>query len=464
MVVLPVIRAKASDMRLLTFLLFFSLLTVAPGLVMAGPYSDSAHGSKISGVKRLVTSPQQAPVTGSCAHCHDRKAAQVSSLADGSPLFAPNFNNNRLVGPYLQDDLFCFQCHSSGNSLQQQSSAMGNYDYSRNFGGLPSGGPGSIMDAFNQPGGGVDASYHNLYNIWKYAQKFSRFKQSSSPCSACHNPHRAKNFNKHLSDPAYSSISLPTDPEALWGDQPQETMAQYSGNYQPPLFAGAVGGYEPGGVARAFGDGEQTPDYIRFCLSCHDEPIYSTRYSRNIQRIDWFSLGEDSVLAGDKHGMNSYTQELLMRQPYADYMQQATGYVLSCLDCHEPHGAPNAFLIRRGVNGGPLAGTVSGVASSNSFGYLCRQCHQDDYLAGNSVDSSLVNRWETVHHLVSDRPYVQKMCSTCQVSSGVGGMNQAPIGCFYCHGHGQYVDVSHPGTLPNGRTIPAPEGGVRKTF
>ena len=266
-----------------------------------------------------------------------------------------------------------------------------------------------------------------------------------------------------MTDPNFTAISLPDEHEGLWGDQADETMARYGDRYQPPLSAGAGGGYEPGGVAAAFADGSQLPDYNSFCLTCHNESLYSSTYARNIQRIDWSSLGGDSILSGDKHGMNVYTQELLMRQPYTDYAQQSTGYILSCLDCHEPHGASNAFLIRRGVNGESLSGTVSDVASSTSFGYLCRQCHQDDYLAGNSVDSSLINRWETVHHLGSDRPYVQKMCSTCHVSSG-GGMGAAPIGCFYCHGHGQYVDGSHPGILPNGKNIPAPEGGVRQAF
>lgn len=455
-------------LSLLTWLLVGLLLAVPAA--EAGPYSDSAHGDKLSGVERAVASISlPGPYArGNCAHCHEQHASvdgnqpvPQNSTASPHALFSPNFNSSRQLGPYQQSDLLCFYCHSSTSSLQSDALSMGNYDYARNFGGLTSGGPVSILDAFNQPAGGPESSYHNLYDIWETAQKFGGFSPTSSPCSACHNSHRARRNRAHVTDPNFTAISLPNDHESLWGDQAEETMARYAGLYQPPLAAGA-GGFEPGGVAAAFADGSQVPDYNGLCLTCHNEPVYSSRYARNLPRIDWSSLGGDGAFAGDKHGMNVHTLELLPRPPYADHTLQPTGYLLSCLDCHEPHGSPNAFLIRRGVNGGLLSGPVSDVAASNSFGNLCRQCHQDDYLARGSRDNSLVNRWETVHHLTADRPYARYMCIRCHRAGGMGGGGHlAPIGCFYCHGHGQYVDGV---TLPDGRTIPAPLGGARRTF
>lgn len=426
----------------------------------AGSYSESAHGDKQSGVKRLDSATR---VTGSCAHCHDRQAVPYGSNLERQSLFAPTFNRNQKTGPYRQEDLFCFSCHTTAGSLQAAGAVTGNYDYSRNFGGLTSGGPESILDAFNQPTGGMDASYHNLYDIWKYAQKFSSFGISSSPCSICHNSHRAKRNRAHVTDPGFTAISLPADRESLWGDQADETMARYAGRYQPPLAARATGGYEPGGVTAAFADGSQIPDYNSFCLSCHNEPVYSTSLQRQTVRIDWSSQGGDAPFAGDKHGMNAFTQTLHAVAPYNDPNHKAADYLLACSDCHEPHGSSNAHLIRRGVNGSTLGGAVNANASSTTMGYLCRQCHADDYAVSGAVDSHLINSWEVIHHSATDRPYPPGDSSKCATCHETGGSPQ-PIGCGFCHGHGRYVDAAHPGVLPNGKQISAPEGGGRKTF
>ncbi len=426
------------------------LLAWSPAPVWAGSYADSAHGDQQSGVKRqALGEPRIARrAIGSCAHCHDKQASPASggADADGPSLFAPNFNRSRQLGPY-----------------QVSALSLGDYDYSRNFGGLPSGGPTSIFEAFNQPAGGPESSYHNLYDVWKSAQKFSGFGFSSSPCSACHNVHRARRSGANPGDPRYSSISLPTEHESLWGDQVAETMASYAGRYQPPLYAGGAGGYEPGGVGVTFADGSQQPDYVRFCQSCHQMPLYSTSRAGQVKRIDWSSHGGDAPMAGDKHGMNGFTQALQAVAPYTEIDHMATDYLLACSDCHEPHGSPNASLIRRGVNGSALKGVVAAAPASNSLGYLCRQCHADDYTARGKVDNRLVNRWEDVHHTAADRPYPPGSETNCRTCHDLGA-EPLPIGCGYCHGHGSYVDASHPGTLPNGKRIPAPEGGSRKTF
>ncbi len=456
-------RKLAEGVLLHTTVLLLFLAVAVPSV--AGPYSDSAHGDKQFGVKRFAEQGQRAVprTTGSCAHCHDKQVVPAGANAERKSLFAANFNRGRQLRPYRQEDLFCFSCHASIGSLQVGGAAMGNYDYSRNFGGVVSGGPTSILDAFNQPAGGLESSYHNLYDIWKYAQRFSSFEPSSSPCSACHNPHRARRNRANPADPSFSAISLPTDHENLWGDQVAETMAAYTGRYQHPLSAGGAGGYEPGGLTAVFADGSQLPDYNRFCLSCHNEPIYSSTLQRQTLRIDWSSQGGDTAFAGDKHGMNAYTQALQTLAPYTGQTHQAADYLLACSDCHEPHGSPNARLLRRGVNGSVLSRTVNAAASSTSLGYLCRQCHADDFAASGSVDSQLINRWEVIHHSAADRPYRPGDSRNCVTCHDAGASPQA-IGCGYCHGHGRYVDAEHPGVLPNGKRIPAPEGGRRKTF
>ena len=52
-------------------------------------------------------------------------------------------------------------------------------------------------------------------------------------------------------------------------------------------------------------------------------------------------------------------------------------YVLSCMDCHEPHGSPNGLLIRKTVNGESIV-DFTDWASRESVLSLCRRCHVID--------------------------------------------------------------------------------------
>ncbi len=465
------IKRQFFPWRILLFLCGAIVLQVFPAL--AGPYSQSAHGDSAAGVSRAVDglSTPGPYVTGNCAHCHEQHAS-IGGLEpqprNGGPsefaLFSPAFNQAVTVKPYQQSDLFCFYCHTGSASYQAPVGTLMNYDYANTFGGY-TGGPSSIFEAFNQPLAGSDASYHNLYDIWRYAQKFSGFSSESSPCDACHNPHRARRNKAYPQDPAYTAISRPTEHESLWGDVSGEWMTNYGGRYQPPYFYGSKFTYEPGGTGEALADGSRVPDYNVFCLDCHREKIYSTTLSRDILAIDWKTGGGDLLAAGDKHGENSYTVGTLLQKPYADVVTPSGGYVLSCLDCHEAHGSSNAYLVRRSANGVALGDTFTQSKAGKSWALLCRRCHQDDYQIGGMTDSKQANRWKSVHHgggTSNDVPYKVsgQICENCHEWN----TGPEPIGCGYCHGHGTSCDLTHPGTLPNGKTIPAPYDGVRRTF
>ncbi|WP_038055382.1 cytochrome c3 family protein [Thermodesulfobacterium hydrogeniphilum] len=388
-------------------------------------YLNSAHGNGTYGVKRDVTELSDYS-QGNCAHCHEMHGSingNEPSPAGGSPspwaLFADNFNNGTTTGPYSQSDDFCFYCHGP-SSLQ--SNGITNYDYSQTFGGAPQNlNATNIMDAFNQ------LSYHNLYDIWNFAkQNFSFFKESSNPCVACHNIHIAQrscgkpegSFN-----PSYSAISKPSDHAHLWGDNDTERMNYYASGYtyQAPYWCGTTTYYEPAGDTTY--DGSNMPDYVTFCTDCHNNSneIYSTTLGRNLYKIDWETTGGES--GGDKHGKNTATVSTNLKAPY----NNATGFVVSCLDCHEPHGAPNVMLIRREVNGEKLPGNITTLDTSN-WAYLCGRCHKDDSYYGGSA-----GEFEYIHHLdTNDAPYPgpPKSCGTCH------DWDHAPIKCNKCHFHG----------------------------
>ncbi|WP_456473383.1 hypothetical protein [Desulfolithobacter sp.] len=414
--------------------ILFILGIIAPSGLQAGPYMNSAHGSAMSGVYRPTIGDQPPSGAGysrgNCAHCHEQHASVngAEPFPTNGPaayeIFAPNFNTAAQTGPYIESDNFCFSCHNSTASIQ----VVQNRDYSETFGCDNVGsGPTSIMDAMNQQ------SYHNLYDIWTFSRnQFNWFSNDSNPCGACHNPHLARRNMANTKDPAFSAISKPADHFSLW----TQTMDNaFNTSYEPPFCNDTATTREPDGSGDAISGRAATPDYVGFCTDCHNTTttITSTLLGTVIQ-IDWGP-------GGDKHGTAGDSPGDTIKAPYSG----TSTYVLSCADCHEPHGAPNIRLLRRRVNGKDLTdatGTAASITSSNSnqWGYLCRNCHMDDYdatqaqLPGYQYSTGARNKWEYIHHLASDRPYVQKQCGWCHPG---GGMNPPPIPCNQCHVHGQ---------------------------
>jgi len=371
---------------------------------MAGPYLDSAHGNTSYGVKRDVT-VLSGYSRGNCSHCHEMHGSVGGSEptpASGSAspfcLFADNFSGVT-TNTYSQSDEFCFYCHTSTGSLQLN--GITNNDYSATFGGASPTVTG-IMDAFNQ------TSYHNLYDIKNFASTnlSSFFTSVSNPCIGCHNPHIAKRNKGFVTDPTYTAISRPSAHGELWGDGTGERMSDYySGHYQAPYYYGSTSTYEPGGTATY--DGSNMPDYATFCTDCHNSSntIYSTTLARNLYLIDWTTpITVDPTTGyetgGDKHGIADATVNINIKDPFASSGLGITiGFVVSCLDCHEPHGSPNVMLIRREVNGGDLAGNIS-LFYTADWGYLCGRCHKDDsYFGGTAGKFEYIQRRKKYNNL-----------------------------------------------------------------
>jgi cytochrome c553 len=185
-----------------------------------------------------------------------------------------------------------------------------------------------------------------------------------------------------------------------------------SGTYQAPYRYNSTT-YEPDGSSIT--NGSNLTDFVTFCSDCHNasNTIYSTTLSRNLYAFDW---------AYEKHGGAVATNDYWLSVPPADdindllepYKEATANYVLSCTDCHEPHGSPNLFMIRRGVNGGTDTTSVTKPASetpdnTKQWKSLCGKCH----------DTSTDNN-KTIHH----RAYVQ-----AEGDEFVGDYYR----CVYCH-------------------------------
>jgi len=360
----------------LCFLLYALCYLMYPRGAISGNYTDSAHGNTTYGVNRSSISSFNYS-KGNCAHCHEQHASidgTEPAPTSGSPskyaIFADNFTS--------QSDDFCFYCHRGAGSLQVSFDRT-NYNYSYWFGGdhINHLSPNNIYDTFNP----VAGSSHNLQDILTFVKTKwpDTFKNESNPCNACHNP--------HLSKRSYP-IVRPSDRNNIWGDEPGEKMsdfaASHGGQYQAPYWYGSTTQYEPDGSTTT--DGSNLPDYVTFCSDCHNatNDIYSTTLGRDLVKIDWTQQSK-RTFPGDYHG--SVTRCLTVdgsptwgsiKDPY--HAANYSNFILSCTDCHEPHGAVNGqgsttpYLLRKTVNGYFNKNSSGGGGWTWEFEF-CRSCH-----------------------------------------------------------------------------------------
>ena len=421
--------------KIFSFLLPVSILLFCPS-VKAGPYLSSAHGNSTYGVQRdLTASPVYA--RGNCAHCHEQHASVEGAEptpSSGSPSKYALFYSNHVS----QTDNFCFKCHD--NTTLVATTAITNRSYSYRAGGWTSDTLNDVLEAFNTTELNTQST-HNLDDIRTFitAQAWG-YTTDSNPCAACHNPHAAQGDPANSPNTAKSSlsrgypVSRPSQHATLtswglWGDGAGEKMSDYTTGYQAPYRYNSTTTYEPDGSATQ--DGSNLTDFNTFCTDCHNATnnIYSTALGRPLKTIDWNN---------EKHGKGNAKNYITVDPPFTAG-SASLGYVLACTDCHEPHGSPNAFLIRNEVNGGVLGGSITSFSNTN-WHYLCDRCHQDDQeLSASCQDDHYYN----IHHTVidgEDPPFTPFQCGPCHGAGGAGApscaSDKAKLVCTDCHYHG----------------------------
>jgi hypothetical protein len=306
-------------------------------------------------------------------------------------LFAPQ-------NPTSQTDNFCFQCHQGTGSVQV--GGLTNNDYGSEFGG---GTPNftNIKDAFasGYNGGAPEegGSSHNLSKMRNWADGYPQgdwITSNTNACNLCHSQHLSqKNHDPYPASPPYKTAVRRTDdpssgrgmPGNLWGDElgsvEKEIMDDWTvGHYQAPYYESpgdpVLGPFEPANDGTP--DGSNLPNFAWFCYTCHQAEVSDDFTDANIpprelQGQDWGLWAvkwiDPNNGATDQHGAywdagTSGEGELLA--PYTN----GYNHVLSCLDCHEPHGSPNPFLLRTCVNGKDGI-TMSIEVGENDWGHLC---------------------------------------------------------------------------------------------
>jgi hypothetical protein len=130
--------------------------------------------------------------------------------------------------------------------------------------------------------------------------------------------------------------------------------------------------YEPSGNASP-SDGSDLPDYVTFCLDCHQYQLYDPERGKNVKAINYADEAHGGALS------NTCTElgfaEGTLKAPYTDFPN--SNYILSCLDCHEPHGTLNRLhLIRRVINGQIVAADTAPCGQSSDMAEVCGKCHE----------------------------------------------------------------------------------------
>ena len=377
-------------------------------------YTESAHGDSTVGVNRSGTGY---PI-GSCAHCHD---TFDDSICGVSPLmmFAPN-------NPTSQTDNFCFQCHKGAGSVQVPYGEWPavNKNYGSQFGGGTANST-NIKDAFAFGYRDTAGSSHNLEKLrgwWMNKAGGDWVTTDTNPCVICHDPHFAqKNYPVVATGHGgvKTAIRRPKAPSIdnisnLWGDEDatsseyNELLRQWTNKYQAPYRVGKIT-YEPkGGTTAEDQDGSNLPNFNTFCVTCHKEFIANkwtdadpyTIGDRNLYIIDWSPNGSchgkwesddwdarpcypptcecqpGPPCDSDCEATPPWCTIGSLKPPY-DTQTDDYNFVLSCTDCHEPHGSPSVFLLRTVVNGVqvPVIPQWLGTSDSGPIYFFCTACH-----------------------------------------------------------------------------------------
>jgi hypothetical protein len=412
-----------------TLILFFLFIAIDNVYTQPPPpppppasYISSAHGNASSGVNRLEIA-DFGYSRGNCTHCHAQHGSiNLQSIPSpwagyGYVLFYPHYKSGA-TDPTC--DLLCYKCHTNIGPEQ----IVNNYPYSVNFGG-----ESQVYETIYQhfcdtnstTGCGSRHDLDQIHDLIASNWNSWGFSADPDPCSACHNPHFARRIGNKQYNPPYnpgkSPISRPaehkTNPLNLWGDDYQsgcpsgknERMICYaqtqSGQYQSPYYGNTSGTmFEPSGSSFPT-NGSDLPDYVTFCLDCHIQSVGTPAR----KAIDW-------TTSGDKHGgrvSNDVNCSGMWEQGSrsAPYDNAVNNYVLSCTDCHEPHGGRNRhYLIRRFINGQAVAEDTSTCDQDTDWQAICGKCHQNMHSPGggrNCIDCHVHNSIESCGGMGGDQ-------------------------------------------------------------
>jgi predicted CXXCH cytochrome family protein len=331
-------------------------------------------------------------------------ASPVSCLGDGGTGCHGSAHGSENVsflapagGPSQAMTDFCYECHDadgpSSHNIVAQFATATNY----------------------QASGDGGAPINQRHDISALDQAYS---SAAVSCADCHSPH-TDNATNPVSDPD-TGLALNTYNIAnSYTDDGHNFTYDAGGNLDPVNPEGSAGGFSE-------------PDYIQFCLTCHDgagnAPAGVTMSSSMVDIAT-------AYVAKDQHGQKegnsgSKTSKGGKKLPWvtasddaADNDPTAPYAAMNCNTCHGAHGSENIFNLRSSIN---VAGVDLTVGSTGSGGLTDPSYFgQTTYtlpLNGGSQELFYWGAWCSFCHKMNGHPGVTE-ATTCNGGHVHGGGN-----------------------------------------
>ncbi len=333
---------------------------------------------------------------------HDRPSATfpaspvtcVGDGANGCHASGHGSENNSLLapaaGPATSPTDFCYGCHGTGG--------ISIHDIEAQF-------AGANISATSQSG----ALVNQRHDISVDDQTYSGGVVS---CADCHSVH-VDNATDPVADP---DTALPLATYGIgnsYTDDGHNFAYDSGGNLDPINPEGSAGGYSE-------------PDYIQFCLTCHDGTAPpGVTISANLINI---AAEYDST---DQHGAGegstgSRTGKGGLKFPYVTSADDAANNdppnpyaAMNCTTCHGAHGTGNIFNLRESIT---VAGEVLTVGGAAGF------LDEPAYDGSSTYTLPLIGGQQTDH-------YWGAWCTFCHKGDAHPGKVEADA-CTGAHMHG----------------------------
>jgi hypothetical protein len=175
-------------------------------------------------------------------------------------------------------------------------------------------------------------------------------------CKGCHDPHADNAANPVANLDSGNPLGTYTKVNTYSGDQPS--------------FAyGVAGDIDPVNPPPANNPGYTEPDYIEFCLTCHDGTA-----PNGITMPAMTNIAVSYATSQHGAGSDRATTKGWLKFPYtnappvpapAEYLDGTTPYAaMNCSTCHGPHGSENIYNLRSSIT---VAGVQMTIGATNAF-------------------------------------------------------------------------------------------------
>jgi hypothetical protein len=277
--------------------------------------------------------------------------------------------------------MFCFNCHdgSPAVDIQAQFNTATNYQTIANSG----------------------ATLNQKHDIGTAATGYT---DGAISCADCHSVH-VDNADNPVADPDDASPLPPYSTGGSYTDDGHNWAYDGGGNQDPVNPAGMVGGPYT------------QPDYIQFCLSCHDgttppgvtmPTMVNMALDSNGGGYPRDHHGPIEGNAGSKVGKGSMKKPYVTDAEFAAGDDPATPYAaMNCSDCHGAHGSPNIANLRSSITIGGVVMTVGGEPGTgvlNEAHYAGSSTYILPEISGGSQQDHYWGAWCTFCHRMEGHP------------------------------------------------------------